>query len=167
MYVIPMKAHVAKLLEDYTVAFFPFENDHANAACEYIYNNYDYIDIVIVLYPSSNKIGLRTKKEINLGKLVKKYWGDNAGGHPAAAWATISKVEMLGMMSSYLINSETLADYDKRVKGGDECGDEIMLNNITCMIIITVILFSGFSFIIIILGKAIYAYIIKDTNNNN
>lgn len=124
MDVIPVKAHVAKLLEDYTAAFFPFENDHANAACEYIYNNYDYIDIVIVLYPSSNKIGLRTKKDINLGELVKKYWGDNAGGHPAAAGATISKVEMLGMMSSYLITSETLADYDKKVKGGEDIGDE-------------------------------------------
>ena len=60
---------------NFNFGLFICENSYSNAAAEYLYNNYDFIDIVMILYPSSKKIGLRTKRnDINLGDIAKKYY---------------------------------------------------------------------------------------------
>lgn len=124
---LPNKAHVVyNFLNKYTIAIIISENIHGNAACEYIYNNYDFIDIVVVVYLSSGKLGLRTKRDdINLGEMVKSiYMFCGGGGHSKAAGASIQDTEMLAVVASYLMKSITLEEADTIEKSKNLKGDE-------------------------------------------
>lgn len=73
---------------EYIYASFIASSEFTNEIAEYVYENYD-VDIVRVLYPSSCKIGYRTKRDdINVGRLAQRLYG--GGGHPKASGATLS-----------------------------------------------------------------------------
>jgi oligoribonuclease NrnB/cAMP/cGMP phosphodiesterase (DHH superfamily) len=101
-------------MNDLVFALIPFENNYANAACEYVYNNFDYVDVVAVIYLSSNKIGLRTGRDnIDLGQMASTW--KQGGGHKKAAGATIPPTEMVACAASYLLNSVPLGKYEEWV----------------------------------------------------
>lgn len=86
------------------------ENQYYNAVAEHLYNNYP-LDIIIMIYPTSKKIGLRTKRtDINLGDIAKKYY--HGGGHQAAAGGVMEDdVEFMSLLKVYYIDSVPLVDY--------------------------------------------------------
>lgn len=109
---IPIKTKVVDMSFDgcnYKVAVFPAENEYANAAAEYIYNNYTFVDFVAVLYPTTSSVSLRTSKpNINVAEIATNFGG---GGHATASGCEISKPEMVSAMATYLLAGDVLADY--------------------------------------------------------
>lgn len=87
------------------------ENVYSNAVAEYLYNTYDCIDLVMMIYPSSKKIGLRTKRnDINCGEIAKKYF--NGGGHKSAAGASIDNDnDFAGLLTVYYTKTIPLDDF--------------------------------------------------------
>ena len=118
------KVHVVKMSDGDTIALFPSENEHSNAIAEYVYSNYESIDIVVVLYVSSSKIGLRCREgHRDVSKIAGCFGG---GGHPSAAGCTLSRAAMLAALSIYQVRSTTLENYSLRVdeNTGEDVNEE-------------------------------------------
>jgi oligoribonuclease NrnB/cAMP/cGMP phosphodiesterase (DHH superfamily) len=98
--------------ENYKIAMFISQNNYINSADEYLYNTYDDIDIIMVMYMASNQIGLRTKKNINLPKILKDYFTENSGGHLQAAGGTVTDDFMLDLYTHYLKYATPLSELD-------------------------------------------------------
>ena len=98
--------------ENYKIAMFISQNNYSNSAAEYLYNTYDDIDIIMVMYMASNQIGLRTKKNINLPKILKDYFTENSGGHLQAAGGTVTDDFMLELYTHYLKYATPLSELE-------------------------------------------------------
>lgn len=86
------------------------ENNVSNAAAEYIYNTYDFVDVVVIVYMSSGQIGLRTcKPDIDVSELAKVWKG---GGHPKAAGTDLPPTEMLALSATYLLKAIPIGQFD-------------------------------------------------------
>jgi oligoribonuclease NrnB/cAMP/cGMP phosphodiesterase (DHH superfamily) len=97
---IPTKAKVFEFFNGYITAVFFRGDDYSNACCEAIYNSSDKIDVVMVLYPENNQIGLRTNKDIYLPDLIKEN-GYDGGGHPQSAGATLTNEQFLEILCKF------------------------------------------------------------------
>lgn len=99
-----MESHKVHIIDkphsEYIYAYIINESQFSNRICEEVYKKYDFVDIVVVLYPNTKTLGFRTKKDdINLTRYVtRKYDG---GGHKKAAGCHISSVEMIDMLADY------------------------------------------------------------------
>lgn len=117
---IPTKAKVFEFFNGYTTVVFFRGDDYSNACCEAIYNSSDKIDIVMVLYPENNQIGLRTNKDIYLPDLIKEN-GYDGGGHPQSAGATLTNEQFLEIIHKfYSDRAESLDVFLDKLKKNKE-----------------------------------------------
>ena len=97
----------------FNFAMFMCENSFVNAAAEYIYNTYEFVDMVIAIYPVTKKLSLRTNRpDIDLGNIAKTYY--NGGGHKSAAGGSIeSDSEFVNFLKIFYEKSVFLDDFMK------------------------------------------------------
>ena len=94
----------------YTVAIVIADMGYTNAVADYINNQYQFVDMVIILYPTSNRLGFRTKSDkIDVAAFAEKYF--NGGGHPKASGALVDDSTMSSFMELYYIIGDTVEDY--------------------------------------------------------
>ena len=92
---------------EYQFATYISDNEHANAIATAIYNKYKEIDIVMILYPATRTISLRSNKStVDLGRFAKRIYG--GGGHAQASGAVVSPETMFDFLQKYY-NAESVA----------------------------------------------------------
>jgi oligoribonuclease NrnB/cAMP/cGMP phosphodiesterase (DHH superfamily) len=97
----------------FNFAMFICENSFVNAASEYIYTNFEFVDIVIAIYPVTKKISLRSNRpDIDLSQIAKTYY--NGGGHKSAAGGGIENdTEFVDFLRIYYEKSVFLDEFMK------------------------------------------------------
>lgn len=91
-------------------AYYICNNEHSNAVADYINTNFPEIDLTIILYPESRKVGFRSKKEhVNCSLIAKELGG---GGHPGASGATINNIDDFIKFLNVVYTSEGLVVKD-------------------------------------------------------
>lgn len=94
----------------YTVAIFISTDEYSNACADYLNNTYPFVDMTMIIYPSSRRLGFRTKSnKINVGEFAKKYF--NGGGHPKASGAVVDDSTMSSVMELYYIIGDSIDEY--------------------------------------------------------
>lgn len=96
----------------YKIAIFIGDGNHSNAGAEYINSNYS-VDAVMVLYPSTKSISLRTRRhDLDLSVHAKNYF--YGGGHQQAAGGRINNdMEFLEILRIFYIDSIPLEEWVK------------------------------------------------------
>ena len=94
--------------DGYNVALFICGDTFGSACAEVLYNTYDELDIVGIIYPDISTLSLRTKKaDIHVGMLAKNWGG---GGHAAAAGVKLNDEQMLNLFKLFYSASMFVAE---------------------------------------------------------
>lgn len=95
---------------EYVMAVFFSENSFSNRICEEIYNKYDFVDIVCVIYPASGQVGFRTnRKDVNVGRFARRLF--RGGGHVEASGAHLEPKAMEEFVRKYYYDAQPIKDY--------------------------------------------------------
>ena len=106
---VPNKTRVYSGHSGYNIALIIGENQFANAAAELIGSEYS-VDGVMMIFPSTNSVGLRTKRtNLDLSSHAKKYF--NGGGHPQASGGRLDDNEFLELLKIFYTDSLSLEEF--------------------------------------------------------